>query len=561
MRSNEGSGSRSFWMEPAEEALMRELLDGVVATRRAVAVLEARQVELVAQLGEISFRQYEREVAAAGGVHGETWVFRSMAEELAAAVGSTRGKAERDLADAEALTGSFPTVFAAVEAGEVTLPQAHLIIEHGTGLDDETRAVYERVVLDKLAAQPLSQPQLGQMAESVAQELHPVPLPDRFASEHAKRSVAVRRGRDGMAHVDIYMSLLQAAGVLDRVQQLAQAVKDAAGPDGDDTRTAAQRQADVAADLLLAGAPTAGPHGVPTGTAGVRGTVQVTIPARALTAETQGDDTEEGRDGGETRDESERAPAREPAPAPGELDFDSIGDDDPADDDPDEDDPDEVWSGEAGFEDEPDEVPPPATTTGSFERPPESPPEPEKPSDDELRRRARTRAAHSGVATLCGHGVIPAIQACELAAVATAWVRLFQDARTGALLTVDLRFPTAAQRRFLKARDEHCRFPGCRRPIRKRVSDADHTIDHALGGPTCVCNLAYLCEGHHTLKHHSAWTVEQKPGGVLEWTSPAGRRYENMPAPMVRFLPDEHDASADDRASAAPQEPVGPFPF
>lgn len=532
MRSNEGSGSFEFWTEPAEEALTRELLDGVVATRRAVAVLEARQVELVAQLGEVAFRQYEREVAAAGGVHGETWVFRSMAEELAAAVGCTRGKAERDLADAEALTGSFPTVFAAVEAGEVTLPQAHLIIEHGTGLNDETRAVYERVVLDKLAAQPLSQPQLGQMAESVAQELHPVPLPDRFASEHSKRSIVVRRGRDGMAHVDIYMSLLQAAGVLDRVQQLAQAVKDAAGPDGDDVRTAAQRQADVAADLLLAGAPTAGPHGVPTGTAGIRGTVQVTIPARTLTAETEGDDDEQG-----------------------------IGRDDAGEDD----------AFDGGFEEDPDEVSPPATAADPSE--PEGPPPdrktrafthrskaaPEPPSDEELRRRAKTRAAHTGVATLCGHGVIPAIQACELAAVATAWVRLFQDAHTGALLTADLRFPTAAQRRFLKARDEHCRFPGCRRPIRKRVSDADHTIDHAVGGPTCVCNLAYLCEGHHTLKHHSAWTVEQKPGGILEWTSPAGRRYENMPAPMVRFLPDRDDVLASE--SAAPQAPIGPFPF
>jgi hypothetical protein len=421
--------------------------------------------------------------------------------------------------------------------------------------------VYERVVLDKLAEQPLSQPQLGHLAESVAQELHPVPLPDRFASEHAKRSVVVRRGRDGMAHVDISMSLLQAAAVLDRVQQLAQAVKDAAGPDGDDTRTAAQRQADVAADLLLAGAPTAGPHGVPTGTAGIRGTVQVTIPARALTAETQGDDTEEGDGGGETRDESENAPTREPAPATEELDFDCLGEDDPVEDDLAEDDPDEGWPDGDGFEDDPDEVSPSATTTGSAEPPAKSPPEPERPSDEELRRRAKTRAAHSGVATLCGHGVIPAIQACELAAVATAWVRLFQDAHTGALLTADLRFPTAAQRRFLKARDEHCRFPGCRRPIRKRVSDADHTIDHALGGPTCVCNLAYLCEGHHTLKHNSAWTVEQKPGGILEWTSPAGRRYENVPAPMVRFLPDEDDIRDARVREEVPQEPVGPFPF
>ncbi|MDI6944119.1 HNH endonuclease signature motif containing protein [Microbacterium barkeri] len=118
------------------------------------------------------------------------------------------------------------------------------------------------------------------------------------------------------------------------------------------------------------------------------------------------------------------------------------------------------------------------------------------------------------------------------------WERLFVDADTGALLTVDLRFPNAAQRRYLRARDEHCRFPGCRRPIRKRLSDADHTIDHCLGGPTCVCNLAYLCEYHHTLKHHSAWTVVQRPGGVLEWTSPTGRTCTDVPLPVVRFIHD-----------------------
>ena len=54
---------------------------------------------------------------------------------------------------------------------------------------------------------------------------------------------------------------------------------------------------------------------------------------------------------------------------------------------------------------------------------------------------------------------------------------------TGAVLAVDRYRPSPALDRFLRARDERCRFPGCRHPVWR--CDLDHTIDHAHGGPTC----------------------------------------------------------------------------
>ncbi|WP_162245205.1 HNH endonuclease signature motif containing protein [Geodermatophilus sp. Leaf369] len=53
--------------------------------------------------------------------------------------------------------------------------------------------------------------------------------------------------------------------------------------------------------------------------------------------------------------------------------------------------------------------------------------------------------------------------------------------------------PSAAQVRFVQARDRHCRFPGCARPA--QYTDLDHVVprdhdDPAAGGPTCVTNLA-----------------------------------------------------------------------
>ena len=71
-----------------------------------------------------------------------------------------------------------------------------------------------------------------------------------------------------------------------------------------------------------------------------------------------------------------------------------------------------------------------------------------------------------------------------------------------------------------------------------RLSDIDHTLDFALGGQTTGANLAHLCRRHHTLKHHAAWRVVQHPGGVLEWTSPAGIPYIDRPVSTVAFAPD-----------------------
>jgi hypothetical protein len=106
---------------------------------------------------------------------------------------------------------------------------------------------------------------------------------------------------------------------------------------------------------------------------------------------------------------------------------------------------------------------------------------------------------------------------------------------TGLPLAVDRYRPSAELRRFLRARDERCRFPGCRR--RATRADVDHTIDYAHGGATCVENLAHFCARHHTVKHATRWRVRQLGGGVLEWTSPTGRRYRDRPPSTVQFVP------------------------
>ncbi len=136
---------------------------------------------------------------------------------------------------------------------------------------------------------------------------------------------------------------------------------------------------------------------------------------------------------------------------------------------------------------------------------------------------------------LAGYGPVDPALIRDLAARAPGWDRVFTDADTGLPVAVDRYRPDARLKRYLSARDEHCRFPGCRRPA--HTCDIDHTIDAARGGSTDPCNLAHFCKRHHVLKHDTAWTVKQLPGGVLEWTSPTGRTYNDNPAPTVRFTP------------------------
>ena len=141
-----------------------------------------------------------------------------------------------------------------------------------------------------------------------------------------------------------------------------------------------------------------------------------------------------------------------------------------------------------------------------------------------------------GPADLVGRSPIDAETARCLAGDTHSWARVLTDPVEGTVLAVDRYRTPWPQRRFLRARDQHCRFPGCRRAAIR--CEIDHTIDAAKGGPTALWNLAHLCQRHHSMKQFTRWKVRQLPDGVLEWTSPTGRIYrEDAPAPPVAFTP------------------------
>lgn len=161
---------------------------------------------------------------------------------------------------------------------------------------------------------------------------------------------------------------------------------------------------------------------------------------------------------------------------------------------------------------------------------------------------------HAEPADIVGYSPIDAETARAIAeACDTWWERLVTHPVTGVVLHTNGYQRTAAIDRHLRARDRHCRFPGCRLPAIR--CEVDHTIDHALGGKTDVCNLAHLCQRHHSMKQFAGWKVRQLEGGILEWTSPIGTTYTDYPpTPGVHFAPDPYDPSAPPPPDAAPAD-------
>ncbi|MFN2611221.1 MAG: DUF222 domain-containing protein [Actinomycetota bacterium] len=127
------------------------------------------------------------------------------------------------------------------------------------------------------------------------------------------------------------------------------------------------------------------------------------------------------------------------------------------------------------------------------------------------------------------------------------------------------RFPPPYMKRELRRRDNHCRFPQCRR---KKSLIAHHILWWGKDmGPTDWDNLVMLCPGHHYLVHEGGWTIIGEPPEV-SFVSPAGRQVKPGPPPVpeeiaMRFGPEfalalggaQSSRTQEPSATAAVREP------
>ncbi|WES64672.1 DUF222 domain-containing protein [Microbacter sp. GSS18] len=134
-----------------------------------------------------------------------------------------------------------------------------------------------------------------------------------------------------------------------------------------------------------------------------------------------------------------------------------------------------------------------------------------------------------------GAGPIPHARARELCGGSKDWMRVLTHPETGMVLSVgrDRYQPPKMLYDLVKWRADRCMGPGCVMPASR--CEVDHTLAWIDGGTTSLDNLAPLCKGHHTIKHHGGWRIRQVPdsGGAIEWTSPSGREYVVQPERRV----------------------------
>jgi hypothetical protein len=150
-----------------------------------------------------------------------------------------------------------------------------------------------------------------------------------------------------------------------------------------------------------------------------------------------------------------------------------------------------------------------------------------------------------------GYGPIDPDTARRLAGGASGFTRLLTHPETGVVLSVGTDRYTVPKhlKRWLRLRDEVCRFPGCNKPAAH--CDLDHSLDWQFDGLTAHDNLAHLCPGCHDLKSETGWTVKHLDNGLLNWTSPTGRTFTTQPATPIQTAPPVKEASA----PAPPAEP------
>jgi hypothetical protein len=93
---------------------------------------------------------------------------------------------------------------------------------------------------------------------------------------------------------------------------------------------------------------------------------------------------------------------------------------------------------------------------------------------------------------------------------------------------------TSQLRRFLKARDKGCRFPGC---TNTRHIDAHHIKHWANGGETKPSNLVSLCSFHHHKVHEGGMEVQMLDDGAVRFVRLDGTTLENsVPVPSGEWI-------------------------
>lgn len=256
-------------------AYLRRALDA------AEAVILTDSIELVAQStaeyaadtastapqGETEKQRDQRISAHYYGVDpaSEQIITSSFVAEAAVALRETVEKTRAKLFTAKGLRYLCPETLNALSRGLITTKAAQELVKQTQDLTPEDIRRMEHSLLP--VAKTASDASFSQRARRLHRKLDPVSAADRHESAKDGRCVTLWDEPDGMAALKLYAPAQDVYSIYNTVKAFAQQDVDL-----DDTRTQAQRHADILRDALLDGWPATG--GTP-----LKPRVVVTIPA------------------------------------------------------------------------------------------------------------------------------------------------------------------------------------------------------------------------------------------------------------------------------------------
>jgi hypothetical protein len=153
-------------------------------------------------------------------------------------------------------------------------------------------------------------------------------------------------------------------------------------------------------------------------------------------------------------------------------------------------------------------------------------------------------------------GLLSVATVQQLACDATVALAVDDDAGRTMYEGRSRRDPSGPQRREVRRRDRHCRFPGC--------ANVTFTNTHHIKrwkrdrGPTDLYNLCLLCVHHHGLVHRGEWTMSGNANGELTFVGPSGRVMTSRPSPLWTAVTGPEAQRAAGRQKADSADPADP---
>ncbi|MDQ1135479.1 hypothetical protein QE410_000278 [Microbacterium sp. SORGH_AS 1204] len=297
-------------------AALTAVLDDVLRTGAALAAADVARTRALAAAGHLALDVMADQRATA---RAADLALREVASEIAAAENLSDRTVQTQIGRAMTLVDHYPHTLAAWEAGAITRPHVHAIVDIGTPLPAEARTEFD--LLAVATAQTLSPGRLRARLAMLAERLHPTTITERHHRGRDTRCVRIVTGHDGMSDLIATLPTVLAVGIYDRLTQQSRAIIDTrtgitaaltdAPDDGagsahptagtetvrrnaqstttaatlTDERTTAHLRADILTDLLLTAAPTADPTRTDDGpgTLGtIRARIQVIVPALTM---------------------------------------------------------------------------------------------------------------------------------------------------------------------------------------------------------------------------------------------------------------------------------------